>query len=71
MKQGAGISGTQDIPAFTQVAEVYRRLAGVLGLEERCKYCSKAFSAHPIGENDSQAKAGEQDTHIRDVYLLL
>ncbi|HCG00174.1 MAG TPA: hypothetical protein DEV93_06470 [Chloroflexi bacterium] len=26
----------------------HRRLAGVLSLDERCKYCSKAFAEYPL-----------------------
>ncbi len=29
-----------------------RRLAGVLSLEERCKYCSKAFAEYPLIQSD-------------------
>ena len=28
------------------------RLAGVLNLEERCKYCSKAFGEYPLIQSD-------------------
>jgi hypothetical protein len=29
-----------------------RRLAGVLNLEERCNYCSKALAAYPLIQSD-------------------
>jgi hypothetical protein len=32
------------------VNDDHRRLAGVLSLEERCKYCSKAFGEYPLME---------------------
>ncbi len=30
----------------------HRRLAGVSSLEERCKYCSKAFAEYPLIQSD-------------------
>ena len=30
----------------------HRGLAGVLSLEERCKYCSKAFGEYPLIQSD-------------------
>ncbi len=34
------------------VNDDHRRLAGVLSLEERCKYCSKAFAGYPLIQSD-------------------
>ena len=34
------------------VNDEQRLLAGVLSLEERCKYCSKAFAEYPLIQSD-------------------
>src|SRR5260370_3205247 len=34
------------------VNDDHRRLAGVVSLEERCKYCSKAFAGYPLIQSD-------------------
>jgi hypothetical protein len=34
------------------VNDDHRRLAGVLSLEERCKYCSKTFAGYPLIQSD-------------------
>ncbi len=34
------------------VNDDHRRLAGVLSLEERCNYCSKAFAEYPLIQSD-------------------
>jgi hypothetical protein len=34
------------------VNDEQRLLAGILSLEERCKYCSKAFAEYPLIQSD-------------------
>lgn len=38
------------------VNDEQRRLAGVVSLEERCKYCSKAFAEYPLIASDDAAQ---------------
>jgi len=35
------------------VNDEQRLLAGVLSLDERCKYCSKAFAEYPLIQSDA------------------
>ena len=34
------------------VNDEHRCLAGVVGLEQRCKYCSKALAGYPLIQSD-------------------